>query len=171
MEEVLPLTEMLRNLTDRFHFNRLSMVGEGANLQLPDQREYFAFLESYIRAAESNPIMGLKDNLINILHYKKGLKPFGGCTGYGCGAAFNFLSVLSDGEVHACRKFPSLIGNVFQDDLTEIYDSERAERYRAGCNACSACEIRPVCGGCLAIAYSHSLNIFEEKDPFCFMDK
>src|SRR3989304_5047913 len=158
MEEVLPLAEMLRNLTDRFHFNRLSMVGEGANLQLPDQREYIAFLESYIRAAENNPIMGMKDNLINILHYKKGLKPFGGCTGYGCGAAFNFLSLLSDGEVHACRKFPSLIGNVFQDDLTEIYDSERAERYRSGCNACKACDIRPVCGGCLAIAYSHSLN-------------
>ena len=34
------------------------------------------------------------------------MEPFGGCTGFGCGAAFNFMAVLPDGEVHACRKVP-----------------------------------------------------------------
>jgi selenobiotic family peptide radical SAM maturase len=170
IDHVLPLSEMLRGLTDRFHFNRLSMVGEGANLQLPDKGKYIAFLESYVRAAEKNPILGLKDNLINILHYQKGLKPFGGCAGYGCGAAFNFLTLLPDGEVHACRKFPSLLGNIFHHDFEEIYESEVAKRYRSGCNACRPCAIRPACGGCLAIAHSYHLNIFEERDPYCFMN-
>ena len=170
IDHVLPLSEMLRGLTDRFHFNRLSMVGEGANLRLPDKGKYIEFLESYVSAAEKNPILGLKDNLINILHYKKGLKPFGGCAGYGCGAAFNFLTLLPDGEVHACRKFPSLLGNIFHHDFEEIYESEIAKRYRSGCNACRSCAIRPVCGGCLAIAHSYHLNIFEERDPYCFMN-
>jgi len=26
-----------------------------------------------------------------------------------------------------------------------------------------------VCGGCLASAYSHGLDIFEKKDPYCFI--
>lgn len=169
MYQVLPLAEMLRGLTDRFHFNRLSMVGEGANLQLPDKWKYIEFLESYVGAAEKNPILGLKDNLINILYYRNGIRPFGGCAGYGCGAAFNFLTLLPDGEVHACRKFPSLIGNILHQDFEKIYESEIAKRYRSGCNACRSCAIRPVCGGCLAIAHSYHLNIFEERDPYCFM--
>lgn len=170
MHQILPLTEILRDHADRFHFNRLSMVGEGAALTLPARDDYIAFLESYVKATEHNPILGLKDNLMNILRHKKGMKPFGGCTGYGCGAAFNFLAALPDGEVHACRKLPSPIGNLFNQSIADIYNSDMANRYRSGSSACKSCTIRPVCGGCLASAYSHGLNIFEEKDPFCFMD-
>ena len=169
IDQVLPLGEALSGLTDSFNFNRLSMVGEGANLQLPTRREYEAFLERYVEAAKSNPVLRLKDNLINIVCHEKGLEPFGGCTGYGCGAAFNFIVALSDGQVHACRKFPSPIGNILEQSIGDIYDSEIAARYRSGCSACSACTIRPICGGCMAIAYSHGLNVFEDRDPYCFI--
>jgi len=112
----------------------------------------------------------LKNNLINILYLRKQKAFFGGCAGYGCGAAFNFVTLLPDGEVHACRKFPSLIGNLFEQSLAEIYDSEPARRYRAGSEACRSCAIRPVCGGCLASAYSHHLDVFKDRDPYCFID-
>jgi selenobiotic family peptide radical SAM maturase len=168
-DQVIPLAELLRDKTDVFHFNRLSLFGEGANLRLPDREKYRQFLGQYLKAAETNPVMGIKDNLINILRHEEGKDLFGGCTGYGCGAAFNFVSLLADGEVHACRKFPSPIGNIHRQGLAEIYDSEAARRYRLGCNACRGCAVRPACGGCLASAYSHGLNVFEEKDPFCFM--
>ncbi|MDY6837889.1 MAG: thio(seleno)oxazole modification radical SAM maturase SbtM [Thermodesulfobacteriota bacterium] len=170
MDQVLPLAEMLRNRTDHFNFNRLSMVGEGALLHLPPRDAYRAFLEAYMEAAESNPIMGLKDNLLNLLRYQKGMDLFGGCAGYGCSAAFNFMALLSDGEVHACRKFPSLIGNVLKQSLAEIYDSHIACQYRSGCKACRSCPVRPVCGGCLAIAHSVGRNVFEERDPYCFVE-
>jgi len=147
------------------------MVGEGANLCLPAKDEYMTFLEAYLRAAEDNPVMGIKDNLFNILHNKTGKEYFGGCTGFGCGAAFNFISMLPEGEAHACRKFPSRIGNVLKDGIAGAYDSEAAKRYRAGCAACKSCEIRPVCGGCLAVSYSHGQNIFEDRDPFCFIEQ
>src|SRR5512143_430167 len=167
--QVLPLAEALRGKTDLFNFNRLSTVGEGANLKMPDARQYKSFLLSYLDAARGNPVMGVKDNLINIILRDRGMSPFGGCTGYGCGAAFNYASLLADGEVHACRKFPSPIGNVGSQNIAEIYDSDRAQRYRNGSRACQSCTIRPVCGGCLACAHSSGLNVFEDKDPFCFM--
>lgn len=169
MEDVIPLGEALRDRVDLFTFNRLSMVGEGAQLGLPSREAFAEFLERHLEAARHNPVMRLKDNLINILRYKRGERPFGGCTGFGCGAAFNFLTLLSDGEVHACRKFPSPIGNVFERGLSEIYDSEQACRYRAGTRACRDCPIRPVCGGCLSISHSFGLDVFEDRDPFCFM--
>jgi selenobiotic family peptide radical SAM maturase len=169
IDQVLPLAEVLRGKADTFHFNRLSMFGEGVNLKMPDAQQYRSFLQSYLEAARNNPIMGIKDNLINIIHREQDREPFGGCTGYGCGAAFNFVSLLADGEVHACRKFPSPIGNINHRSIAEIYASDPARRYREGASACSTCTIRPVCGGCLASTYSHNLKVFEDKDPFCFM--
>jgi selenobiotic family peptide radical SAM maturase len=169
MNQVLPLGELLRDRADGFFFNRLSAVGEGASLSLPSKEAFAAFLEQYHDAARNNPQLGLKDNLFNIIRDQRGEELFDGCSGYGCGAAFNFVAILSDGAVHACRKFPSPLGNIFEKNLSDIYDSPLARKYRAGCGACRSCRIRPVCGGCLAIAHSHGLDIFEERDPFCFL--
>ena len=44
-----------------------------------------------------------------------------------------------------------------------------ADRYRKGCAVCSECSIRPVCGGCLAVTHGHGLDVFTEKDPYCFI--
>jgi selenobiotic family peptide radical SAM maturase len=169
IDQVLPLAELLEGLADDFTFNRLSMVGEGAGLRIASPERYEAFLEEYTARAERSSLIGLKDNLINILRLRRGEKPFGGCTGFGCGAAFNFISVLAEGEAHACRKFPSPIGNVLTDGIEGVYESEAARRYRAGCEACRECEIRPVCGGCLAVAYGCGLDPLRERDPQCFM--
>ncbi len=171
MDQVIPLGERLRGLTDSFNFNRLVQVGEGAALSLPSRGDYKAFLLSYLEALERNPVLGLKDNLFNIILRQEGKELFGGCAGYGCSAAFNFLAVLSDGEVHACRKFPSLVGNIHKANLADIYDSENAERYRRGTAACRDCPIRPVCGSCLAVMYGQGLDIFNSLDPHCFMEE
>ena len=170
MDQVIPLAGLLREKTGVFHFNRLALFGEGANLTLPDRKGYRKFLEKYLAAAETNPVMGIKDNLINILRREKGIDLFGGCAGYGCGAAFNFVSLLADGEVHACRKLPSPIGNLYRRSLADMYDSEEARRYRLGPSACRGCDIRPACGGCLAGTLSSGLKIFVDKDPFCFKE-
>jgi len=170
MDQVLPLAEHLRGRTDVFTFNRLSPVGEGAELAPADIGRYRPFLETYLQAARANPTMQLKDNLFNILLHEKKGPFFGGCAGYGCGAAFNFVSLLPDGEVHACRKLPSLIGNIKERPLYDIYQDEAARRYRAGTGACSGCAIRPVCGGCLAVSYGSGLDIFSDRDPYCFME-
>ncbi len=168
LAQVLPLARLLEDKADAFTFNRLSTVGKGAQLLMPEKAAFESFLRTYDAAAAKNPKMGLKDNLINIIRQEKNEALFGGCTGHGCGAAFNFLALLPDGEVHACRKFPSLVGNITKHSLYDIYRSDLAERYRAGSRACRSCRLNPVCRGCLAIAFSLGLDVFTEKDPFCF---
>ncbi len=168
IDQVIELGDILDGRADYFTFNRLSPVGQGSSLLLPSQEDFEQFLRDYVKAAEDNPVLGFKDNLINVVLDEQEKDLFRGCTGFGCGAAFNFLAVLPDGEVHACRKFPSPVGNVHENDLATIYASDKAEQYRRGAAGCDGCDIRQVCGGCLASASGHGLDIFQETDPFCF---
>ena len=170
LDQVLPLARLLEGKADEFNFNRLALVGEGAALALPEKQDFQRFAREYLEAAADNPVMLLKDNLLNLARHEQGLPPFGGCTGFGCGAAFNFVSLLSDGEVHACRKFPSLIGNIYESSLGELYDSPAAAAYRAGPEECGACDLRAVCGGCLAVSHGLGLSELKERDPFCWRD-
>lgn len=168
--QVLELAEFLRGKVDLFTFNRLAMVGEGATLASAPTKGYRQFLEEYQRMAKDNPHMRLKDNLFNLVRHQCGEPYVGGCAGHGCGAAFNFISLLPDGEVHACRKLPSKIGNLYETPLNELYQSTLAKKYRSGPAECRDCPIRPVCGGCLAVSYGFGLDIFEQRDPYCFLD-
>lgn len=168
MDQVVPLADELEGVTGGMAFNRLALFGEGAALELPTPIEYRLFLEEYVRSLESHPVLGLKDNLLNTVLERSGKELFGGCAGYGCGAAFNFVSILSDGEVHACRKFPSPIGNIITDSLENVYLSEAACRYRSGSSACAGCRLNAVCRGCPAITASLGLDPFSERDPYCF---
>ncbi len=169
IDQVVELGTFLQDRTDLFTFNRLSLVGEGANLVMADTAQFRDFLNDYIEAGRRCSVFDLKDNLFNILLDERSEALFGGCTGYGCGAAFNFVSVLPSGEVHACRKFPSPIGNLAHESLTDIYHSERARAYRNGPEECSTCRLNPVCRGCLAASYSRGLDIFSDRDPYCFL--
>lgn len=165
------LAEALAGKVDRFLYNRLAQVGEGAQLEQPTREEYVAFARRWLLLAKQHPFVGLKDNLLNIPLHHFGKKLSGGCTGAGCGAAFNFLALLPDGEVHACRKLPSPLGNVRQRSLDAIYDSEAAARYRVGSRACALCEIRNRCGGCLAVTWGTGRDPFEARDPHCFFSE
>jgi selenobiotic family peptide radical SAM maturase len=169
LNQVVPLGEALRLLTCRLTFNRLSQVGGGADLEAPTREEYVAFLKEYLAARRTNPVLGVKDNLLNIIrhHFRQPL--YGGCTGFGCGAAFNFVALLPDGEVHACRKFPSPIGHILENSLGNIYESAAAKRYRGGPEACRSCQLRKACGGCLAVAHGQGLDPLRDRDPHCFM--
>ncbi len=168
MDQVIPLAEVLEGLTGGLTFNRLALFGEGAALALPTPAEYQAFLRQYVAALPSHPVLALKDSLLNSIFEEEGRELFGGCAGYGCGAAFNFVAILSDGEVHACRKFPSPIGNIMQQSLEEVYGSETAARYREGSRACNGCPMRAVCGGCPAVTASFGYDPLTTKDPYCF---
>jgi len=168
LDQVIPLAEELEGITEGLTFNRLALFGEGAGLELPTPDEYRAFLETYAAALESHPLLTLKDSLLNTIFERDNSGLFGGCAGYGCGAAFNFVSILSDGEVHACRKFPSPIGNILTDSLEDVYASRAACRYRSGSSACAGCSLNAVCRGCPAVTAGMGLDPFTDRDPFCF---
>ena len=166
--EILPLAVLLEGRTNGFSFSRLARSGEGAALDQPDPLRYRAFLKRYVKQAERSPVSTLKENLINLILTESGQQPSDGCTGFGCGAAFNFLAVLPDGRVYACRKFPSLVGNIYEQSLEEIYYSPEASRYRRGMRACDGCPIRHACGGCMAAAQRTSEDVSAASDRFCW---
>jgi len=167
LDQVIPLGRALTGITGGLAFNRLALFGEGAKLALPGIEEYQAFLNDYAAALPEIPVLALKDSLLNTVFEHQEQPLFGGCAGFGCGAAFNFLSILSDGEVHACRKLPSFLGNIQEQSLETIYGSELATHYRSGSTACSGCDLRSVCGGCMAVTASFGLDPFTCKDPYC----
>lgn len=166
-DQVIPLARALEGRVGSFTFNRLAPVGEGAALACADTAGFFEFLSGYLDASQGMEHFGLKDNLFNALVNDQ-QELFGGCTGYGCGAAFNFFAVLSDGSAHACRKMVSPIGNVYEDGLAGVYDGEPAAAYRRGSTACAGCDIRSVCGGCLAVVKGLGMDPFADRDPYCF---
>lgn len=168
LDQVIPLGEALRNRTGSFAFNRLAPFGSGAALSLPDRGDYAAFLTDYLDAMRENPVLSLKDSLFNITLEQKHLELFDGCAGHGCGAAFNFVALLPDGEIHACRKFPSPIGNIYDSSLSEIYHAESASRYREGSCSCVGCRLRAACRGCPAVTAGLGGDPFTDRDPFCF---
>jgi selenobiotic family peptide radical SAM maturase len=170
LDEVMPLSEELRGRVERLTFNRLAQVGAGASLAAPTATEYSTFLERYLLACRHTPVLGLKDNLINVTRAQRGVRPFPGCTGHGCGAAFDFLALLPDGEVHACRKLPSRVGHVRDASLDDVYRSTAAARYRQGPIACQACRLRSHCGGCMAVSFGRGRDPLVDRDPDCLYD-
>lgn len=170
IDQVLPLGQRLRGLSHRLVFNRLAQLGEGKSLAAPGPEKFREFLEAYLLAWRTNPMLVCKDNLFNILRYQQRKAPLRGCTGYGCGAAFNFLAVLPDGEVHACRKVPSLLGNLRERSLHDLYWSETARKWRQGPEACRPCPIRKNCRGCPAVTAGQGGDPLTDKDPQCFWE-
>lgn len=169
IHQVIPLAQTLRGLTARFTFNRLSAVGEAVELEMPDKQQFVEFMKQYLAESRTNPLLGFKDNLFNIIrsHFHRRLFP--GCTGFGCGAAFNFVALLPDGEVYACRKYPSSIGNIHNLSLKQIYDSPPAKQYRQGVRACQSCRLIKKCGGCPAVSFGYGLRPLQDRDPYCFL--
>lgn len=168
LEQVIPLAGELSDKATRFTFNRLARSGEGSSLDIPAKEDFIRFMGEYIAAGRENPVIGYKDNLFNIFRHKEKRPYFRGCTGMGCGAALTFVALLPDGEVHACRKFPSPIGHILQSDLNDIYDSYMARRYRRPPLKCLFCPVRRICGGCYATVYEEGKDFFNKRDPFCF---
>lgn len=165
--EVLALAEQLRSEVDRFTFNRLSQVGAGGLLAPCEPDRLQDFYSQYLAQLQSNPILRLKDNLLVPLWLQGHRRSFGGCTGHGCGAAFSFLALLPNGELHACRKFPSRIGHILEDGLESSYASRAAARYRGGSKGCRSCRHRSACGGCMAVTYGRALDPLRDRDPDC----
>ena len=168
LREVLPLVRELEGRTDAFNFTRLSQVGEGAALMQIAPGEYKAILEEYLAYAESSPIAAYKENLINLIRWERGEQTTTGCTGSGCGIAFDGIVLLPDGEVHGCRKVPSRMGNLWEETLEEIYFSPASAALRRGMKACDGCPIRPICGGCIAASTLSPTGYADTVDPCCW---
>ncbi len=127
--------------------------------------------ESY---KDSGTSFNLKDHLWTLFLYEKGLfeipenlEP--DLIYEGCNCANCHLTILPKGDVYACRRFESNVGNVFDKKLFDIFTSEKMDAYRdySKFEKCSKCELKQFCRGCPAVTYGYTNN-FYGADPQCW---
>lgn len=138
--------------------------------------EYRQFLdqmwEVYDELHDRGTYFPLKDHLWNLYLMEKGLftpEPTNGVVVAGCGMGVSHITVLADGTVYACRRFPSPIGKVPEMQFDEIFFGDEMEKFRSreSFKKCATCELFTYCRGCPAVA-SCVTGSWESADPQCW---
>ncbi|MBR1769390.1 MAG: radical SAM/SPASM domain protein, ACGX system [Bacteroidales bacterium] len=90
----------------------------------------------------------------------------------GCNCGTNHVTITPNGDVMACRRCESIVGNIFSNSLYDIWNSEKMDFYRQydKFEACKDCELLRFCRGCPSVAYGVTHN-FYAKDPQCWFKK
>ena len=163
---------------DVFSFARYcSTNGKKDLLVTPD--EYHNLLskcwEKFVLYKYSGTCFNLKDHLWNLFLYEKGLFKINPAlddnTIYeGCNCAINHLTILENGDLFACRRMDSCVGNVFDDNIYDVFMGDKMDLYRKYdlFEKCSRCELLRFCRGCPATAYSINGNNLYAPDPQCW---
>jgi len=89
----------------------------------------------------------------------------------GCNCANCHMTILPTGEVFACRRMESPIGNALTENMYDIYIGDAMNTYRK-CDQfekCSKCELLRFCRGCPAVAYGYTHNMYS-ADPQCWKE-
>lgn len=92
---------------------------------------------------------------------------------YGCSAGKTLLTILPNGDILPCRRMPIKVGNLYSDDLMDIYQNSNTLN-NLRCldhldNNCKKCYYFNTCSGglkCLSFANYGDFNI---KDPHCWI--
>lgn len=123
---------------------------------------------------DSGTTFSLKDHLWTLFLYEKGLFKiqdglkddvmYDGCNCSNC-----HLTILPKGEVYACRRFESQVGNVFNEKLIDLFTGDKMDYFRDfdKFEKCSRCELKRFCRGCPAVTYGYTGN-FYGTDPQCW---
>lgn len=117
-----------------------------------------------------------KDHLWTLYEYEEGLFKippnaqkniiYGGCN---CGNCH--LTILPNGDIYACRRMKSRVGNIFTDKIAAVWIGSQMENYRdyAKFQKCSKCELLRFCRGCPAVSCGTSGD-FYGADPQCWKE-
>lgn len=140
--------------------------------------EYRAFLEKcwekYEQYKDRHTTFQLKDHLWTLFLYEKGIFKIPENADKkmiydGCHCAISHMTILPTGDVYACRRMESKIGNVFDTSMYDLFMSASMEKYRDfdRFEKCSRCELRGFCRGCPAVTYGYTGNMYA-PDPQCW---
>lgn len=114
-----------------------------------------------------------KDHLWTLYMYEKknwfvpdGLDEFGIYDG--CHCAQSHLTISADGNLMACRRFDSVVGDVYYD-FDYVWHSKKMNFYRhyGAFEKCKKCILLRFCRGCPAVAYGYHKDYYA-PDPQCW---
>lgn len=118
----------------------------------------------------------LKDHLWKLYLYENGLYkvPDNMKDGFiydGCHCGRSHITILPTGDVYACRRMESKVGNVFKNSLYDIWLSDNMNEYRQynKFDKCSKCKLKLLCRGCPAVTKGLTGNMYN-ADPQCWME-
>jgi radical SAM/SPASM domain protein of ACGX system len=144
--------------------------------------DYKHFLETcwerfqYYKANGCKTTFQLKDHLWTLLLYEKGLFTIPqehdkNLIYDGCHCGIGHMTILPTGDVFACRRMDSKVGNVFENSLYDIFLGENLDKYRLFDNfeKCSKCELKGYCRGCPAVSFGYTGSMYS-ADPQCWKD-
>lgn len=177
MEDIVDL--VVDNNVDIFAFARYCPTSFEKETHL-EPMEYRDLLDRLWKKFEtykdSGTTFNLKDHLWNLYLYEKGIYkiPDGldeNIMYDGCNCANCHMTILPTGEVFACRRMESPIGNALTDKMYDIYvgDAMNAFRKYDQFEKCSKCELLRFCRGCPAVAYGYTHNMYS-ADPQCWKE-
>ena len=116
-----------------------------------------------------------KDHLWTLLEYEQGRFqiPAGARPGMvygGCHCGIGHLTITPTGDVYACRRMESRVGNCLEQPLRDIFLGAKMEERRdfARFEKCAHCELAGFCRGCPAVAAGASGGNMYAADPQCW---
>lgn len=89
----------------------------------------------------------------------------------GCHCGIGHITILPTGDVYACRRMESNIGNVFDTPMYDLFVGNNLKAYRQfdRFEKCSKCELRGYCRGCPAVTFGYTGNLYA-PDPQCWKE-
>lgn len=89
----------------------------------------------------------------------------------GCNCGNSHLTILPSGDVFACRRMDSKVGNAINGSIYDIFVGKNMDEYRQfeKFEKCSRCELLRFCRGCPAVSYGTTHNMYS-KDPQCWKE-
>lgn len=168
---------VVEHKVDIFAFGRYCPTSSEKSTHLTPE-QYRNVLEAcwqkFEQYKDSGTNFNLKDHLWTLFLYEKGLFqiPEGledDVIYEGCNCANNHLTLLPQGEVYACRRMESKVGNAFEEKLYDIFTGKEMDSYRQydKFEKCAQCELKRFCRGCPAVTYGYTGN-FYAADPQCW---
>jgi len=182
--ELVPLLEHVarRTRARSFSFDLASSVGNATDLdgELTAEgvlRLFTAYRDAASRLREEGHRLRAleKPALFRVLSAvrarRKVFRPNGVAAVGGCLVGWDSLSILADGRVMACRRFPSVVGKLPEQSLGEIfYGAPLLRRFRRASQltACGRCRFFAICRGCPAVGFGMTGDALGEQ-PLCFL--
>ena len=173
------IDKVVENDVDLFSFARYCATSLEKNVQM-SPTEYHDLLEEcwrrFKKYENKHTQFNLKDHLWTLFLYEKGLFeiPDGleeDMIYDGCNCGNSHLTILPSGEVYACRRMESPIGNALNEEILDIFFGEKMDKYRQyeKFEKCSKCELLRFCRGCPAVSYGATQDMYS-ADPQCWKE-
>lgn len=184
-DELIPLMNYVATETKSkgFAFDLVCGVGNAKDISLQLSKEevkkYFElFLEEKkkIKAAGNSIRISEKSKFFQLLHYESDdffpydIDEFSAIGG--CYVGFTCYTILADGSVAACRRFPTIIGKMPDQKMEDIFlENELLKKFRRANSyeTCGSCMFFKSCRGCPAVTFGYTQNPLSDN-PLCFRE-